>query len=141
MATPQRPTGKRTPHLPRWESFNARRALILALVICVLALTLAVPLRAYLSTRAELDSVNANIAKNRNDISKYEDKVAQGQDPAYIEEQARERLQMVKPGEKPFVIQYPSAPAESDEQRRAERQAANPWFTNLWQAVSVPGDQ
>lgn len=141
MGTQQRPTGKRTPHLPRWESFNARRALILALVVCVLALTLAVPLRAYLSTRAELESVNADIAKNRHDISKYEGRVAQGQDPAYVEEQARDRLQMVKPGEKPFVVQYPTPPAQTDEQRRQAQQAANPWFTNLWQSVSVPAGQ
>jgi cell division protein FtsB len=122
----------------RWEAINPKRAVVLAAVLSLLALSLAVPMRTYLSQQTEFDVVRASNAQLEQEVRDYEEKVAEQSDPAYIEAQARERLQFVMPGEKPLVMQYPEPPGKTDEEREAEKQAANPWYTNLWDSVSVP---
>ncbi|WP_207843347.1 FtsB family cell division protein [Williamsia soli] len=122
----------------RWESINPKRAVVLAAVLSLLALTLAVPMRTYFSQQTEFDELRSSNAQLQAEVRDYEEKVAEQNDPAYIEAQARERLQFVMPGEKPLLMQYPVPPPKSDEERKAEKQAANPWYTNLWDSVSAP---
>lgn len=122
----------------RWESINPKRAVVLAAVLSLLALTLAVPMRTYFSQQTEFDELRSSNAQLQAEVRDYEEKVAEQNDPAYIEAQARERLQFVMPGEKPLLMQYPVPPGKSEEERKAEKQAGNPWYTNLWDSVSVP---
>lgn len=122
----------------KWESINPKRAVVLAAVLSLLALTLAVPMRTYFSQQTEFDELRSSNAQLQAEVRDYEEKVAEQNDPAYIEAQARERLQFVMPGEKPLLMQFPVPPGKSDEERKAEKQAGNPWYTNLWDSVSVP---
>jgi cell division protein FtsB len=122
----------------RWENLNPKRAVILAAVLSLLALTLAVPMRTYFSQQTEFDELRASNAQLQLEVSEYEEKVAEQNDPAYIEAQARERLQFVMPGEKPLLMQYPVPPEKTDEELTAEENAANPWYTNLLGSISVP---
>lgn len=120
---------------------SPKKAVLLALVISAVALTLAVPLRTYFAQRSEaeqLRSANATISRQVADLRK---KVDEQNDPSYIREQARQRLNFVMPGETPLVMQYPAPPEKSEDQKRAERQASNPWYTNLLDAVSTPAGQ
>lgn len=77
------------------------KAVILAIVVCALALTLAVPMRTYFTQRAEA----AQLAQERKDLeadlARLRDRRAQQQDPAYIRSEARDRLRLVLPGETP----------------------------------------
>jgi cell division protein FtsB len=122
----------------RWQGLNPRRAIVLAVVVGFVALTLAVPIRTYFSQRAELDQIRASNAAIEQESAELTRKVNEQGDPAYVEAQARARLQYVRPGETPFVLEIPGRERTAQEERRAAERAANPWFANLWDSVATP---
>lgn len=122
----------------RSDGRGAGRTVVLFLVLCVLALTLAVPVRTYLSEQAREDKVAAEHAQLLSDISRLEEQKALQDDPEYIKQQARVRLQYVMPGETAYRVQVPGAPAPTPEQVQAEQAKQNPWYTNVWRTIAVP---
>lgn len=124
--------------LTRVGHVNPRRALALLVVLVFVALTLAVPVRTYLSQRSEYNRVQAENAQLRNEVGDYEKKITQQNDPAYIEAMARQRLQYAMPGEKVVVLTHPDRDREEAAKRQADAYASNPWYENLWDAVSTP---
>ncbi len=93
--------------------FTARRAAVLAAVVCVLTLTIAGPVRTYFAQRTEMSQLSASEAALRRQIADLEQKKVKLGDPAYIAAQARERLGFVMPGDMPFQVQLPAAAAVS----------------------------
>ena len=81
--------------------FTARRAAILAAVICVLTLTIAGPVRTYFAQRTEMKQLAATEAALRHQIADLEQQKGKLGDPAYIAAQARERLGFVNAGRHP----------------------------------------
>ncbi|OBC09037.1 septum formation initiator family protein [Gordonia sp. 852002-50816_SCH5313054-c] len=122
----------------RLHHVDAKRAVVLSLVIGVVALTLAMPLRTYFSQHTEFSQLEESNAQLRDQVADYQQKVNEQNDPAYIEAKARERLKLVKPGETPFVMLYPDEAARSAERQREAAHEANSWYGNLWQSVSTP---
>ncbi|MGU3292028.1 FtsB family cell division protein [Williamsia sp. M5A3_1d] len=123
------------------RGMSPKRAVILAMVVSVVALTLAVPLRTYFSQQSEADQLAGANSSLRTEVSELQSKVDEQSDPAYIQAQARDRLQFVMPGDKAVVMQFPIPPAKSDEEKRAERLAGNAWYTNLLDSVSTPAQR
>ncbi|MCX6470244.1 MAG: septum formation initiator family protein [Corynebacteriales bacterium] len=123
------------------RGMSPKRAVLLAMVVSVVALTLAVPLRTYFSQQSESDQLAGANTSLRTEVSELQSKVDEQNDPAYIQAQARDRLQFVMPGDKAVVMQFPTPPAKSDEEKRAERRAGNAWYTNLLDSVSTPVDR
>ncbi len=111
---------------------------MLAVVLGFVALTLAMPLRTFFTQRAELDQVRAANAAIERENAELTRKVNQQGDPAYVEAQARARLQYVRPGETAFVLEVPGRARAEQERRRAAERAANPWYANLWDSVATP---
>lgn len=124
--------------LAHWERVDPKRAIVLALVLSVVALTLAMPVRTYFSQRSEFEQLNASNAQLQRDVTDYQRKVNEQGDPAYVEAKARERLQLVRPGEKAVVMMFPGDDARVAAEKRAEEKARNPWYGNLWDAVATP---
>ncbi|CNW66284.1 septum formation initiator subfamily protein [Mycobacterium tuberculosis] len=108
--------------------FTARRAAILAAVVCVLTLTIARPVRTYFAQRAEMEQLAATEAMLRRQIADLEEQQVKLADPAYIAAQARERLGFVMPGDIPFQVQLPSTPLAPPNrgQTRLLRPTTNP---------------
>ncbi|QLL06532.1 FtsB family cell division protein [Mycobacterium vicinigordonae] len=118
--------------------FTARRAAILAAVMCVLTLTIAGPVRTYFAQRTEMEQLSASEAALRRQIAELEQRKGQLADPAYIAAQARERLGFVKPGDIPFQVQLPPG-AATPQQPGTEPggHAKNePWYTSLWHTIA-----
>lgn len=114
------------------------RAVILAVVVCALALTLAVPLRTYFTQRADAAQIAAQRVELEEDLQELREKKAQQEDPAYITAEARDRLRLVRPGEIPFQVQLPGA-YEADQARRAKpKPEGGPWYKDLFDQVSNP---
>jgi cell division protein FtsB len=112
---------------------STRRAAALALVVCALALTVAVPLRNYVAQRQELAAVSEQQQVLAAEVARLEQERARLSDPAEIEAQARSRLGYVMPGEVPYVVQLPVAPGPDP------ADAANagvPWYRVLWREVA-----
>jgi|SRR5271166_4851600 len=118
--------------------FTARRAAVLAVVVCVLTLTIAGPVRTYFAQRTEMEQLAATEAALRHQIADLEQQKGKLSDPAYIAAQARERLGFVKPGDIPFQVQLPPTAAASPQPGADTPKPANsdPWYTALWHTIA-----
>ncbi|MBN9758770.1 Cell division protein DivIC (FtsB), stabilizes FtsL against RasP cleavage [Pseudonocardia sp. Ae406_Ps2] len=112
---------------------STKRAAILAIVVCALALTVAVPLHNFVAQRQELSDVSDRQQALEADVARLAADRARLSDPAEVEAQARARLGMVEPGETPYVPQFPAPPAPVVEDGQAE--PGVPWFHTLWNDV------
>lgn len=118
---------------------TARRAAILAAVVCVLTLTIAGPVRTYFAQRTEMRQLAASEKKLRAEIADLEQQKVKLADPVYIAAQARERLGFVKPGDIPYQVQLPPgaiAPPEPGTPADVARRAGQPWYTSLWHTIA-----
>jgi uncharacterized protein len=116
----------------------ARRAAILAAVVCVLTLTIAGPVRTYFAQRTEMNQLAATEAKLRAQIADLEQQKVKLADPVYVAAQARERLGFVKPGDIPYEVQLPPGavlPTEPGPDTATAR-AGQPWYTSLWHTIA-----
>src|ERR1700739_2598834 len=118
--------------------FTARRAAVLAALICVLTLTIAGPVRTYFAQRTEMDQLAASEAALRRQIADLEQRKGKLGDPAYIAAQARERLGFVMPGDTPFQVQLPPTATASPQPRTeaAKPASKDPWYTALWHTLA-----
>ncbi|MFC8364498.1 septum formation initiator family protein [Streptomyces griseorubiginosus] len=108
------------------------RAALLALVLCTLVVALAYPIRQYVSQRAEIADLQREKAQAAERVEKLRDLKARWQDDAYAEQQIRQRLHYVLPGETGFVVVDPDAAKQS----RTDLGAADrPWYSNVWDGV------
>jgi cell division protein FtsB len=117
------------------------RAAVLALVVCLLAISLAYPLREYLSQRGDIAGYRAQVAEQEARVAELGRQHARWSDPAYVEAQARERLHYVMPGETSYVVLEADEPPAPDGSVATEAAPAarSPWFTDLWRSVEVAG--
>jgi cell division protein FtsB len=118
--------------------FTARRAAVLAAVVCVLTLTIAGPVRTYFAQRTEMDQLAASEAALRRQIADLDQRKVKLGDPAYIAAQARERLGFVMPGDIPFQVQLPptAAVAPQPGSDTANPASNDPWYTSLWHTIA-----
>ncbi|KJX75779.1 FtsB family cell division protein [Mycobacterium lepromatosis] len=118
--------------------FTARRAAVLAAVVCVLTLTIAGPVRTYFAQHTEIEQLAATEVTLRRQIADLEQQKGKLADPAYIAARARERLGFVMPGDVPFQVQLPSTAAVSSQPGGQAAKPANndPWYTSLWHTIA-----
>ncbi len=118
--------------------FTARRAAILAAVVCVLTLTIAGPVRTYFAQRTEMNQLAATEAALREQISSLEGQKSKLADPVFIAAQARERLGFVMPGDIPYQVQLPPGAIVPDGPGDRAVTAPNndPWYTSLWKTIA-----
>lgn len=125
-------------HDRRIFGLSTGRAVILAAVLCALALTLAVPMRTYFSQRSE----SAQLAEQRrdleNDLTRLRDRRAQQEDPAYIRSEARDRLRLVMPGDTAYIVQVPGIEQPAVPVPTSQARRPDPWYTQLWRSMSNP---
>ncbi len=118
---------------------GTRRAALLAMVVCALALSIAVPLRTYLAQREELREVTASQETLRAEVEQLEQRKRELADPAHVEAEARRRLHYVRPGETPYVVQLPGDAERELEQQRPETEPAEDkaWYEQLWDSAAA----
>ncbi len=120
------------------------RAAILVLVLAVLTVSYASSLRAYLQQRSQIEDLKSQIALREASIHDLEREKDRWQDPAYIEQQARE-LNYVMPGETSYVVLD-----ENGEPLQKESSLTDPatvakkeptaWWSTAWQSVELAGN-
>ena len=116
----------------------ARRAAILAAVICVLTLTIAGPVRTYFGQRTEMKQLEATEKQLRAQIADLEEEKVKLADPVFIAAQARERLGFVMPGDIPYQVQLPADAAVpgAPGSEAATVKSGDPWYTSLWHTIA-----
>ena len=95
-------------------------------------LTLAVPVRAWFSQRAEIAGLRADVDAARDRVAALEIEKQRWDDPAFVAAEARRRLHFVLPGEVGFVTLGTGAAAAGDS---AENGPQEPWYSSLWGAL------
>ena len=109
------------------------RAVALIVVLAALAVTLAIPVRAWLSQRAEIAALEADVAAAQTRVADLEQELEDWNDPAFVIAQARSRLHFVFPGEVGYVV-LGSDDRPVATELPAEEQPV-PWYEQLWEST------
>lgn len=88
----------------RWTARLTGRAVLLAAIVVLLVVSLAYPLQRYLAQQAQIDRLAAENRAAEQRVEDLRGQVDQLDDPAFIQMQARSRLQYVLPGDRLYVI-------------------------------------
>jgi cell division protein FtsB len=125
---PEAPSARQPASRPHFTG----RAAILAIVLCGIALSLAYPVREYISQRKQIDQLLAQrdaIISHRERLQ-AEHKLLHS--PAYIERQARDRLHMCLPTQMCYEI---IGGAKHKKISVTKQVAVSPWYGRLWSSV------
>ncbi|MEO7194685.1 MAG: septum formation initiator family protein [Pseudonocardiaceae bacterium] len=114
---------------------SPRRAALLAALVCVLVLSVSVPLRNFLGQRAELAAVYERQQILTDKIAELMRRRGLLADPEHIETQARERLRYVLPGQAPYLVQLPPG-MTSAVSISGVQAATQPWYGQLWRSIN-----
>lgn len=108
------------------------RAALLALVVCSLIVALAYPMRQYVSQRSQIADLERQQQQARQHVEQLRDLKARWQDDAYAQQQIRQRLHYVMPGETGYVVIDPAAVKPSLTDRAT---TVRPWYVGFWDAI------
>jgi cell division protein FtsL len=108
------------------------RAAVLAVVICAIALSLAYPVREYIGQRQQIGQLVAQRQEILAQVKNLQAEQARLSSQAYIEQLARQELDMCFPGTQCYVIEG-SQPALSG--TPSPQAGPAPWYSKLWQSV------
>lgn len=112
--------------------------MILAMAL-FLVVVLASPLQTYLNRRASLAAAQKQQQRLSQQVSQLQQQSAQWDDPAYIEREARARLQYVRPGDTLYTVLNPDGTPRSSAKVPAGSAKKTPhdgsWNANLWSSV------
>jgi len=108
------------------------RAAVLAVVICAIALSLAYPVREYVTQRRQIDSLAAQQQRLLAQVKSLEAQQARLSNPSYIEQLARQELDMCFPGTQCYIVEG-GQPVIST--THPPRPGPAPWYDKLWRSV------
>jgi hypothetical protein len=115
-------------------------------VLVAVTIMLAPTVRVFFSQRAEIQSIQADIAAKQSDQANLKSQITRWQDPAYIQQQARDRINMVMPGETSYWVfgdagssTAPSGTSGSSGSGSSSSGAS--WTQALWDAVRRAGTE
>ncbi|MEV7647468.1 septum formation initiator family protein [Arthrobacter sp. NPDC089319] len=112
------------------------RLLALAVVLVSITVLLAPSVRVFIEQRAELAALQADIAAKKDSHQQLTKELARWDDPAYIKQQARDRIFYVMPGEKRYMVTGAEGLGESDEHASATAPEDLPWVDALWNSMT-----
>jgi cell division protein FtsB len=110
------------------------RAALLAVVMCVIALSLAYPVREYIAQRQQINALLIQEQSLTEQVKSLGTEAGQLQQSWYIEQEARDMLHWCGAGENCYEVvdgSSPFAPTATTTQLKA----ATPWYDNLWHSV------
>lgn len=117
---------------------RTRRAVAIVAVIAVLFVPLVSTLHAWWEQRQAIASMRETIAAQQHRVGELQKEQARWRDDAYVVQQARKRLKMVKVGETAYTV-IDTDPSEGTDPQLAAAPAAgsHPWYGRLWESVEV----
>jgi cell division protein FtsB len=116
------------------KSFSGR-LLALAFVVVVVIVLLAPSVTRYFQQQAELDALRADIAQQQELQADYRAELARWDDPAFVKQQARERIFLVMPGETRYLVKGGTGIEEGTGEGSATGPGELPWADALWESV------
>jgi cell division protein FtsB len=114
------------------------RAAVLAAVICAIMLTLAYPVREYITQHRQIGQLSAQQQSLYVQLSRLRAEQQRLNDPVYIEQRARDELHMCLPSQTCYVIINGKPVAGLIPPRPAPPRT---WYGRLWQSVRQAGQE
>ncbi|WP_426990016.1 FtsB family cell division protein [Pseudarthrobacter sp. Y6] len=114
------------------------RMLALAVVMIAITIMLAPTVKIFFDKRAELDALSADIAARQAEQDGLRQQISRWQDPNYVKQQARDRINMVMPGESGYWVfgsDLPAGTSSSLTATAAQDPADLPWVDSLWESI------
>jgi cell division protein FtsL len=116
---------------PRTTRLTGRVA-VLAVVICAIALSLAYPVREYVAQRRQIDQLVAEQQATLAQVKSLQAEQVRLSSRSYIEQLARQDLDMCFPGTQCYVIEGGPSPIGNTV---TQRSGPAPWYDKLWRSV------
>ena len=117
------------------------RGAVLLTILVVLAVTLAPTARSLMRQRGDLAALQEKVVQQRQSVADLQREQARWVDPAYVEQQARERLKFVKVGDRSYSVIDPATevpkPPPSAIVAAPKADANAPWYGQVWQSVRL----
>ena len=115
------------------------RGAILATILVVLAVTLIPTARSVIRQRSDIAALQDKVVDQQASVGELQREQARWADPAYVEQQARERLKFVKVGDRSYSVidpssQLPALPSSAVVAAPAA-DANAPWYGQVWQSM------
>ena len=115
------------------------RMLALAVVMIAITIMLAPTVKIFIDKRAEIAALEADIAASKSAQDNLKRQVSRWQDPNYVKQQARDRINMVMPGETGYWVfgsDLPAGASGGQPGAAAAQDPANlPWVDSLWESI------
>jgi cell division protein FtsB len=111
----------------RFRSMRASwlpQAIIFVLLLGLVGAMAIEPTRQLLEQRERISGMESDLQRIERSNQKLEDRIKRLQDPDFLEQEAREQIGLVRPGETAIVVMPPSRRAQLLKQQR--KQAAKP---------------
>ncbi len=110
--------------------------LALAVVLIAVIVLLAPSVSRYVQQQAEVDALRADIARLQDQQADYQSELARWEDPAFVKQQARERIFLVMPGETRYLVKGGGGIEAATGEGSAAGPADLPWVDALWNSVT-----
>lgn len=120
------------------------RLLVLGLAMAVVTVLLAPNVHTFLQQRSEISALQQEISREQEQQAGLQTELSRWDDPAYIKQQARDRVSMLMPGETGYwvygangvdVVPGATAATKSLSVKNATEVSDEPWVESLWGAV------
>ncbi|AUZ33986.1 septation ring formation regulator EzrA [Arthrobacter sp. PGP41] len=137
-ATPAAPADDEDQQPVPAKAFSGRM-LALAVVMIAITIMLAPTVKIFFDKKAEIDALNADIAARQAEGDTLRQQVSRWQDPNYVKQQARDRINMVMPGETGYWVfgsDLPAGETSSQAGTAAQDPADLPWVDSLWESIT-----
>jgi cell division protein FtsB len=132
---PPRPAAERRKR----QTTLTTRAAILVVALAAVTLAVALPFKIWLGQRNDITSLSAQTRQTQQQITALRAQHKRWQKPSYVEQQARQRLHLVMPGQKTYVVLGNKATHNSRSTATTTAASTLPWYAQLWSSVRAAG--
>lgn len=135
---PKTPVSVRT--LVPERTFSGR-IIVLTIVTLVVISFLVPTVRTYLHQRAEINEIADQIAVEEERQAQLYSTLQRWEDPEFVRQQARERINLVMPGERRYHIMGDVTEAEVENVADEVAEDQTEWTDDLWESVLESADE
>ncbi len=116
----------------------SNRALIAGIVLFVVAVTLAPPIQHYFTQKAQINSLENQLADNQAMLDNAKKELLLWDDPEYVASQARARLYFVFPGERQYIVVGNEEITNNNSEPKVSEQlpVGIPWYSRLISSIT-----
>ncbi|MFL6152479.1 MAG: FtsB family cell division protein [Ornithinibacter sp.] len=123
---------------------RARRGAVLLSIVAFLLVLLGSTVAAYVGQQGDIAALEDKVAGQQQEVEALTAAQERWRDPAYVEQQARQRLKFVMPGERSYTVldAKPATGTADPVGALAVPDVPLPWYQTVWESTrtaDVPG--